>query len=430
VITNRRKLAIVTTHPIQYHAPWFRRLATNRSFELKVFYLWDFGTHARHDPGFGHSVQWDLPLLEGYECEFVPNTSRNPGTDNFHGIANPSLLARLNNYAPNATLVFGYNYRSLVRLIFAGRQGRPFPLIFRGDSHRLRAPTSAGRGQKPVTRRLKEAAKRRAITAIYKRFAAFLYVGKANHDYFRTHGVPESRMFFAPHAVDNERFFESAQIAAPQAQGWRRELGIPSHHLVILFAGKFEEKKRPLDLLEAFRQLKEPDVSLLFVGSGHLEEELRQHAAPVANVFFAPFQNQTVMPRTYAACDLFVLPSCGPAESWGLAVNEAMCMGKAVIVSDHAGCGPDLVKPLVNGLIFQAGDVAALSNALREAISDRERLQKWGAESQKIIRSYSYAEMTRGLLEALDSLGWDTLSADAVSRPKRKDAEQDVATRT
>src|SRR5437764_6735077 len=122
----------------------------------------------------------------------------------------------------------------------------------------------------------------------------------------------------------------------------------------------FEDKKLPLDLLEAFRRFSEKrgqrsevrgqkeegggrNVALLFVGSGTLETELRSRAATTANVFFAPFQNQTEMPRTYAASDLFVLPSLGPEESWGLAVNEALCLSRPVIVSDHVGCGPDLV---------------------------------------------------------------------------------------
>ncbi len=41
-------------------------------------------------------------------------------------------------------------------------------------------------------------------------------------------------------------------------------------------------------------------------------------------MIFLDFQNQQKMPLVYRLCDIFVLPSMGPGETWGLAVNEAM----------------------------------------------------------------------------------------------------------
>ncbi len=246
--------------------------------------------------------------------------------------------------------------------------------------------------------------RRFSIAAVFRRFAAFLYVGQANREYFRMHGVPEEKLFFAPHAIDNARFFGSAEMAAEDAKQWRRSLGIGDDQLLILFAGKFEEKKRPLDLLDAFARLNREDVSLLFVGSGALEQELRRRPECTRNVFFAPFQNQSEMPRTYAACELFVLPSFGPEESWGLAVNEALCIARPVIVSDHVGSAADLVRDGEAGLVFPAGDVAALSRALEEALSDRDRLRRWGVAGREIVRGYDYAHATAGLEEALQTL--------------------------
>jgi glycosyltransferase involved in cell wall biosynthesis len=210
--------------------------------------------------------------------------------------------------------------------------------------------------------------------------------------------------------------------AARQALVWKRELGIPDSHRVILFAGKLETKKRPRDLVSAFGQAGQRDTTLLMVGNGELEEELRGKAETLkaemrkrdsrtrgqqqhgARVVFAPFQNQSQMPRTYAAADLFVLPSYGTGETWGLAVNEAMCMGLPVIVSDHVGCAQDLVHPGRNGLVFPAGDVAALAGALREAFADGARLKAWGLASREFIQGYSYEQATQGLLLALAKL--------------------------
>ena len=246
------------------------------------------------------------------------------------------------------------------------------------------------------------------ISAVYRRFAAVLYVGKANLDYFRSHGVPENRLFFAPHAIDNDRFAADPEKVRPEAAAWRQSIGIPPDRALIVFVGKFEDKKRPLDLLAAFRQLEAVPASLLFVGAGHLENALRRSAAGVRHVYFAPFQNQSLMPRVYAAADLVVLPSGGPGETWGLTINEALCGSRAVIVSDQVGCAQDLVVPGRNGLVFPAGDVPALAAALRDALSDRDRLARWGKEGHRIIQGYHYADASEGLFAALASLAAST----------------------
>ena len=189
-----------------------------------------------------------------------------------------------------------------------------------------------------------------------------------------------------------------------QAQEWRRELGVPGDKLLVMFAGKFEPKKRPLDLLEAFSQSKFNNAVLIFVGSGELEAQLRRRANSVDNVLVAPFQNQSKMPRTYAACDLFVLPSYGEGETWGLAVNEAMALSCPIIVSEHVGCWQDLAHSRENGLIFPAGNVSELRDALRQALEDKERLRKWGETSRTIIANYSYHKATGGLETALEAI--------------------------
>ena len=385
-----RKLAVIISHPIQYYAPWFCHLSNTPDLLIKVFYLWNFGVTKQVDIGFKKTFEWDIPLLEGYDYEFIPNTSTDPGTHHFWGLCNPSLTARVQQYCPDAVLLMNYNYAALYR--FLGQWNRhKSPLLFRGDSHRL--------VYRPD---LKAWARRQFISQVYHRFAAYLYVGKANHEYFRYHGVPPEKLFFAPHAVDNDRFFTQADLATQQAVIWKQELGIPADHAVILFAGKFEIKKRPLDLLRAFLQANLDRVALLFVGSGSLEADLKSEAAGQPQIYFAPFQNQSLMPRTYAIADLVVLPSHGSGETWGLAMNEAMCLARPVVVSTHVGCAQDLVHPYQNGLIFPASDVSALTHSLQEAFSDRQRLLRWGEESRKIISNYSYDRSTQGLMLALE----------------------------
>jgi glycosyltransferase involved in cell wall biosynthesis len=385
-----KKLAIITSHPIQYYAPWFRYLASHSDLQIRVFYLWDFGITQQPDRGFQQSIQWDIPLLSGYDFEFVDNVSKQPGTHHFWGLQNPSLSAQVKAYEPDAVLMMNYNYATLYQFLWQWRQT---PILFRGDSHRLFAEPG-----------LKAWARRQWISTLYRRFAACLYVGKANYHYFQYHGIESDRLFFSPHAIENDRFFAASTEATAQAAQWKQELGIPAHHAVIVFAGKLIPKKRPLDLLQAFSQANLPNVSLLFVGSGVLEAELRQQAVHQPHVYFVPFQNQSLMPRTYAIADLFVLPSYGSGETWGLAINEAMCLSKPVVISDHVGCAADLVESNRNGLVFPAGNVAALADCLQQALSDRQQLQTWGHNSYEKIQHYSYQQTTEGLQRALTSI--------------------------
>ncbi|NUN63529.1 glycosyltransferase family 4 protein [Pseudanabaena biceps] len=389
-------LAIIASHPIQYYAPLFRCISQSAYFRIKVFYLWDFGVTDQVDQGFKQSLKWDIPLLEGYDFEFVPNVSEDRGTHHIFGLRNPSLTQRVLAFKPDAILLtVSYNYASIYRFLWQMRHIE-IPIIFRGDSHRILPKNN-----------FKEKFKRLVISRIFQSFDACLYVGKANYEYFRYHFVNSNKLFFAPHAIDSSRFLTCDSIYE-QARLWKQELGISVDHQVIVFAGKFENKKRPLDLLKAFVDANLENVSLLMVGAGNLKTEMQafvnQNDDFSDRIFFAPFQNQSLMPRTYAVADLFVLPSYGNGETWGLAINEAMCMGCPVVVSNHVGCSSDLVQPFENGLIFEAGNIMALTNSLSEAMRDRDRLKQWGEASKKIIANYSYENVILGLKQALSAI--------------------------
>jgi hypothetical protein len=85
-VTAPFRLAVVVSHPIQYYVPWFVALARRHDLVLRVFYLWTGMGGAALDPGFGQTIRWDLPLLQGYDHTFVPNRARRPGSDHFGGL--------------------------------------------------------------------------------------------------------------------------------------------------------------------------------------------------------------------------------------------------------------------------------------------------------------------------------------------------------
>jgi glycosyltransferase involved in cell wall biosynthesis len=387
---NPPRLAIVLSHPNQYYSPWFRWLRVHTTLEFRVFYLWKFGVETMRDPQFQKTFAWDIDLLGGYESEFVPNVARDPGTHHFRGLRNPALIARLAAWQPGAILLFGYAYASHLRVL-AWAWCHGVPLIFRGDSHLL------GRSVPPWW-------KKTLFRILYRQFAALTYVGVANRDYFLALGVPEKKLFFAPHSVNHEHFDPGYDGYRAAAQALRAQLGLAPATRVVLFAGKLTTAKQPRELLEAFLALDAPGTALVFVGDGEEKNTLldRARTAPPGRVHFLPFANQSEMPARYLLADIFALPSRGLYETWGLAVNEAMHLGVPCLVSDLVGCQRDLVLDGETGWVFSAGDSAHLREKLAAALAtppaQLEKIKRAAAEK---ISRYTYAQTTEGFLRAL-----------------------------
>ncbi len=386
------RLAIVLSHPTQYYSPWFRWLRTHTELEFRVFYLWDFGITRLRDPQFGTEFRWDTDLTSGYEWELVPNRARDPGTHHFGGLHNPGLGARLAAYDPTAVLIFGYKWRSHLRAIWWARN-HGVPLLFRGDSHIL------GRGAPAWPRRI-------LLYQLYRQFSAVTYVGQSNHDYFRALGVTPAKLFFAPHSVDATLFDPLNPAARAGVERLRLDHGLVGKR-VLLFAGKFTERKQPRELLEAFLAVASSEHALVFVGDGPERPALERLAAAQTGrtIRFLPFANQSEMPSRYLMADIFALPSRGFYETWGLAVNEAMHLGVPCLVSDLVGCQRDLVLPGETGWVFPANDMNALAATLRHALATPDAdLGRLRANCLARMAGYTYAQTAAGLGAALASL--------------------------
>jgi glycosyltransferase involved in cell wall biosynthesis len=279
-------------------------------------------------------------------------------------------------------------------------------VFFRGDSTLL-----------DTTSRWRAAARRAFLSWVYSHIDVAMAVGSNNRDYFRWCGVPAERIGFAPHAVDVRRFASDDTEQHQQVARWRGELGLVPEAVTLVYAGKLQAKKDPLLLLEAFLRAGAPG-QLVFVGEGPLEAPLRSRASGCARVYFLPFQNQRAMPAVYRLGDIFVLPSRGPGETWGLALNEAMACGRAVIASDRVGGARDLVVPGRNGWMFESGNLEQLTTvvsnatscspaALREMGSAAERESaRWSVEAAAGAIAAAVLELGRGKRDGLKAPGW------------------------
>jgi glycosyltransferase involved in cell wall biosynthesis len=396
--SRKLRLAYLVTHPIQYQAPLLRRINAEPDIDLTVFFGTDFSARPFVAADFGQTIEWDVPLLEGYRHELLPAIGGREEKDlGFWKPMNYGLSSRLAAGKFDALWIHGYA-RWLHWTAMAAARARGIKVLLRDEA----TPISAARGP------LKRLAKRGFFLGLSQMVDAFLAIGSLNRRYYVEQGVPGGRMFMMPYAVDNARFKADAAKANAAREEFRASLGLEPGRPVLLFAAKLIERKRPHQLVEAFAKVHaDPALRrpyLLFAGDGPQRKPLEEAAKRLAPgaVRFLGFQRQTELPRCYDLCDAFVLPS--GQEAWGLVVNEVMCAGRAVIASDSVGAAPDLVRSGENGAVFRTDDVHDLARAIRHVVEDAQRLAAMGRRSLEIIDRWSFEEDVAGLRQALDTV--------------------------
>jgi len=108
MLNKKYKLAILTSHPIQYQVPLFHKLAESSKIDFMVYFCSDFGATEKIDPkGFGIAYKWDIPLLDGYSYKFLKNYSLRPSTE-FWGQINPGIIRELFKGNYDAVLIHSY----------------------------------------------------------------------------------------------------------------------------------------------------------------------------------------------------------------------------------------------------------------------------------------------------------------------------------
>lgn len=381
-----KRLAIITTHPIQYNAPLFRLLSKRKRIAVKVFYTWGQSQEAVFDARFGLQRSWDIPLLDGYEHVFVKNVSKRPDSNRFLGVINPVLIEQLKQEHFDAILVYRWSLFSHFRILRSF--GSNPKLFFRGDSHLLHVQSGGMKGL----------LKKWLLRLVYGNVDKAFYVGEHNKAYYRHYGFAEEQLLYAPHSVDNERFAIDADRQEANARAEREQLSILHNCIVFLYAGKFYEVKQLQLLVAAFQQLKGTHYRLLLVGSGEQEEQLRVAAASDDRILFQPFRNQSEMPLVYRLGDVFVLPS--KSETWGLGVNEAMACGRPAIVSDACGCAPELIVERETGFVFRSGDKLSLVEQMQK-FSDKTIAFEMGRKAAKHIEKFSLERVAKVIEEAV-----------------------------
>lgn len=382
-----KKIIFINSHPIQYFAPMYKYM-NEQGVNTEAWYCSDESIKGGFDKEFGVKITWDIPLLNGYSYRFFKNYSWKPSiSKGFFGLINLGLIKQLFNEPKAVIIVHGWNYFTHFMVLMLGKL-KGHTICLRNDMPLSHEYYKKGWKQKVKKIGLKY--------FLFPRIDKFLYIGSQNKLFYKSYQIKEKRLVSCPYAVDNDRFKAEFKVIKPNISSIKTKLGIPESDKIIIFSGKYIDKKRPLDLLHAFKNLNSPNCWLIMVGEGELRTSMENYIEKhqLNQVILTGFVNQSKIAEYYAIGDLFVMCS-SLGENWGLSVNEAMNFDLPLLLSDLTGCSSDLVKNGNNGYMFKTGDTDALSINLEKILLKNQL--SWTSSSKTIIDNYDFDKIIENL---------------------------------
>lgn len=376
------KLGVFSTHPIQYQVPLWRRLSRNPELDVKVFYFSDQGVSKKIDPGFSQLVTWDVPLLEGYQYEFLSNKP----VQEANSFRINSVDRFMSSHQFDVILLHGYTHK-FARQIIRNKRRHGYKVILRGEFTEMPRRVF---DWKRVPRKV-------YLDWFYKRVDHFCPIGNDAISHLKKYGIQESNFTLSPYSVDDQLFENKSNNL--NKKECREKLRISENKKVFIFSGKLIPRKQPLLLGDAVLKLckKYPQLAVIYLGSGPQFEVLKQLLEPeLGKRFIAPgFVNQSELGLYFKSADVFVLPST--YDTWGLVVNEAMHFGLPCIVSDMVGSRHDLVINGETGLVFDHKSSDDLADCMQQFLDNMGLSGDMGANAHDQVQGYTIEKTAYGI---------------------------------
>jgi glycosyltransferase involved in cell wall biosynthesis len=248
---------------------------------------------------------------------------------------------------------------------------------------------------------IKEAIKKRIV----RKFSAAVVGGSPHKEYMHKLGLKRSHIFDKYDVVDNDYFLSAARNIRANPGLYQERLSLPQNYF--LASARFVQKKNLERLIKAFSiyesKRQNQAWSLVLIGDGELQPliiKLIEDLKIQEKVVMPGFKQYNELPYYYALAKVFIHAST--SEQWGLVVNEAMASALPVLISDRCGCAQDLVKPGVNGLIFDPFSVEDIAEKMLLISSEKNNLNQMSSESLEIISDYTPDSFAKNLILAAE----------------------------
>jgi glycosyltransferase involved in cell wall biosynthesis len=279
-----------------------------------------------------------------------------------------------------------------------------------GEALKYALPAAAGTGAKVVYRRIGStppgSAGRLQLSGhrrLVLRASAVVAVSQATwHEVVDGLGVPKSRAFLIPNAVDVSR----ARPARGRAEV-RRSLGVGENDEVVVSVGAFHPEKDPLGQVALFARVARmrPSAIFLMVGSGSLEPEVRRSLATRRlDDRVRLLGSRDDVADILGAADVLLLAS--RSEGMPAVAIEAGIARTPVAGYALAGI-PEVVVDGVTGLLAPPGDAHQLAACVVQVLSDEVlRVRLGRAANERCVNEFGieaiaarYTDLYRSLTD-------------------------------
>ena len=235
---------------------------------------------------------------------------------------------------------------------------------------------------------------RSAVRFAAKRAARVLAPDAAmKEDVERYLGVESERLEVLPNALDLE---EIDRKVAP--------IDVDAKGPVLLSVGRLEANKGFVTLVRALGKVPD-DFLWILAGEGPERAKIEGEIARAglgAKARLLGRVSDDALHALYERAELFVHPTLYEGSS--MVTLEAMAHRKPVVATRTGGI-PDKVVSGESGLLVPPGDADALASAVREALSSKERLVRWGAKGRAIVEErFSWSRRVKDLVRLYESL--------------------------
>jgi glycosyltransferase involved in cell wall biosynthesis len=179
----------------------------------------------------------------------------------------------------------------------------------------------------------------------------------------------------------------------------KQALGVGRRPMILTVAGLIARKGIDHLLAAVARVRQDHDVTLVICGDGPDRAKLESVAAELGlgdRVMFTGRVARDVIPRYFAACDVFALASV--KEAAGNVLFEAMASARPIVCTDAGGPGEYVVDG-ETGFVVPVGDSAAMASRLGLLLDDPSLGDRLGAEGRRrTIEQFDYDRMVSDLI--------------------------------